>query len=827
MKLKNGYSGTRTQDVSARETEHRAVARRIAAEGIVLLKNDGVLPLQPGAEIGLFGMGALHTVMGGTGSGSVNCRPGVSVRQGLEGAGFRLNSTAWLDSFEERYGRAWADWKKQIYDLSIPGDFDSLYRVHSSHPLQAPEADPITNPTGAETAVYVVSRISGEGADRHPVPGDYYLSAVEERQLSEICAAYPKVVVVLNVGGVMDLGFMDRFPVSALVLLSQAGMEGGNALADVLSGKVCPSGRLSETWPVKYEDYPCADTFSHMNGNLIEEKYLEGIYVGYRWFDAFEIAPRYPFGFGLSYPSFESVPGPDPVSISGRELHVPVTVKNTGAVPGREVVFLFASCPDGLRRKERKRLIGFGKTPLLQPGESASLTVTAGLELLASYHAGKSAWFLDRGEYRLLLARDAACFRGIATLTLKDTLLGGRQHRICPLQDALPELSPASEADRRWAARLQELFSADLPVLPMDSAAAAALEAYSRPAEVPAPSDPLVASMTLEEKARLVCGQPKEGDVSFIGNAGQYVPGSAAETTRCLEKYGIPATVLADGPAGIRISRRYQVNPENGQVYTSGRYESLENRIFGTEICHEGAEDYYQFCTAIPVGMLLAQTFDAEAVEETGALIAREMAEFGVTWWLAPGMNIKRNPLCGRNFEYYSEDPLHAGRIAAAITRGVQATPGAAVTIKHFACNNQEDNRRGVSSIVSERALREIYLKGFEIAVREAQPLAIMTSYNKVNGVHTANSRDLCTTAARVEWGFRGIIMTDWTTTNREGGSSAAKCVAAGNDLTMPGLMSDIREIMDAVREENDQSLSLADLDACCARLLTLIRALS
>jgi beta-glucosidase len=203
------------------------------------------------------------------------------------------------------------------------------------------------------------------------------------------------------------------------------------------------------------------------------------------------------------------------------------------------------------------------------------------------------------------------------------------------------------------------------------------------------------------------------------------------------------------------------------------------------------------------------------------------MAEFGGTWWLAPGMNIKRNPLCGRNFEYYSEDPLHAGRIAAAITRGVQAAPGAAVTIKHFACNNQEDNRRGVSSIISERALREIYLKGFEIAVREAQPLAIMTSYNKVNGVHTANSRDLCTVAAREEWGFRGIIMTDWTTTNRAGGSSAAKCVAAGNDLTMPGLMSDIREIMEAVREENDQSLSMADLDACCARLLSLIRALS
>jgi beta-glucosidase len=224
--------------------------------------------------------------------------------------------------------------------------------------------------------------------------------------------------------------------------------------------------------------------------------------------------------------------------------------------------------------------------------------------------------------------------------------------------------------------------------------------------------------------------------------------------------------------------------------------------------------------------MVLAQTFDMDALEEIGGVIAREMEEFGVTWWLAPGMNIKRNPLCGRNFEYYSEDPLVAGKTAAAITRGVQAVPGAAVTIKHFACNNQEDNRRGVSSIVSERALREIYLKGFEIAVREAQPHAIMTSYNKINSVHTANSRDLCTVAAREEWGFQGLIMTDWTTTNFEGGSSAAKCVAAGNDLTMPGLESDIREIIGAVKEENDQSLDIRDLDACCARILGLIRKL-
>ncbi len=829
MKLIQGYSGTRSREVSARETEHRAIARRIAAQGIVLLKNDGVLPLGEGACVGLYGAGARHMILGGTGSGSVNCRPGVSPDEGLRAAGIRIASTAWLDALDRAYDEAREDWKRKLYAMSIPGNFDSLYRAHAANPMQAPGGDPIMKEADTDTAIYIISRVSGEGADRHPVKGDYYLSDVEEQQLREITAAYAKVIVVLNVGGVIDLGFLDRYPVAALVLLSQPGMEGGNALADVLTGKVNPSGRLSETWAMRYEDYPCADTFSHMNGNLIEEKYREGIYVGYRWFDAFEIKPRYPFGFGLSYTDFTAVFACSPknpgIRLADDGIEVSVTVTNTGKAAGRTVVFLYAACPDGLRRKERKRLIAYAKTPLLQAGQETVLTLKAGYERLASYHAGKSAWYLDKGAYRLLLASDAEHFSPVAALTLADTVWGGKQHRICPLLDALREFRPEAEADARWAEKLEKMFAGRLlPVLPMDAQAQKALDAYSRPAALPAPSDPLVERLTLAEKACLVCGRPRQGEASFIGDAGVHVPGAAAETTSLLEKYGIPPTVLADGPAGIRISRRYEANPDNGEICVLTPYEGLENRIFGKEARHEGYAEYYQFCTAIPVGMLLAQTFDPEALAEIGGVIAREMQEFGVTWWLAPGMNIKRNPLCGRNFEYYSEDPLHAGLTAAAITRGVQAFPGAAVTIKHFACNNQEDNRRGVSSIVSERALREIYLKGFEIAVREAAPWAIMTSYNKVNGVHTANSRDLCTAAAREEWGFRGVIMTDWTTTNFEGGSSAAKCIAAGNDLIMPGLETDIREIIDAVNGDNDQSLDMADLDACCARILTVIR---
>ena len=824
MKVLNGPSGTLSREVTQRELDHRAIARKIAAEGIVLLENDGVLPLKESSSVGLYGAAARHLITGGTGSGSVNCRPGVSIDDGLRAAGINITSTAWLDALDTAYDKAYEEWKEKIYAMSVPGDFHSLYRSHSANPMQAPAGKPIIREGDTDTAILVISRVSGEGADRHPIKGDYYLSDVEEQQLKELTAAYEKVIVVLNVGGVIDLGFMDRYPIAALVLLSQPGMEGGNALADVLTGKVTPSGHLSETWAMRYEDYPCADTFSHMDGNIIEEKYRGGIYVGYRWFDAFEIKPRYPYGYGKSYTNF-SVISPS-IRLTDNAIEASFTVTNTGDVLGKEVVFLFAACPDGLRRKERKRLIAYAKTPLLQPGETVTLTLKAGYEFLASYHAGKSAWYLDKGEYRLLFGSNAENVNPLATLTLADTVWGEKQHRICPLLDALPEFQPKSEADARWAEKLNSMFSANLPILSMDKEAQKALDAYSRPADLPVPTDPLIEKMTLEEKARLCCGTPGRSHASFIGDAGLHVPGSAAETTYVLEKYGIPISILADGPAGVRLNQRYETNPENGRIYNLNRYEGLENRIFKKEFYHEGAEEHFQFCTAIPVGMLLAQTFDHEALEEIGGVIAREMEEFGITWWLAPGMNIKRNPLCGRNFEYYSEDPVHSGLIAAALTRGVQSTPGAAVTIKHYACNNQEDNRRGVSSIVSERALREIYLKGFEIAIRQAQPHAIMTSYNKVNGVHTANSYDLCTVATREEWGFKGIIMTDWTTTNSEGGCSAAKCIAAGNDLTMPGLESDIREIMDAVNEDNDQSLNIADLDACCARILTMLRKL-
>lgn len=810
-----------------REAAHAAIARRAAAEGMVLLENDGTLPLRKGSPIALYGFGARHTIKGGTGSGAVNNRYNVSLCEGLERAGYEIVNRAWLDDYDRRYVEAYDSWKKMIYELASvkPGDFMTLYMAHARNPIVPPEGAPVdpADAERAETAFFVVSRVSGEGADRYAVKGDYYLSDSETEQLRILCGLFRKVVVVLNTGGVMDLGFMDELPVAALVLISQGGMEGGNAFADVISGDVPFQGHLTDTWARRYEDYPASAAFSHNGGNLIEEKYTEGIYVGYRYFDSFGVPVRYPFGYGLTCTEFDVKTGE--VSVREGCVSISVTVTNSGARSGRQVVQLYGACPGGLRKKERKRLIAFRKTGLLSPGDSEIFTLTADLNQLASYHTGRSAWFLDRGNYYLLLGTDAGNTEVCGVLTLGETVFSEKYANICPLLDALAELQPTDGACEAWE-RAMETEAVGLPRLPMDGQVRFPVTGWEEPAPDPRALE-ILKMLSREEKAALCCGRPGEGSAAFIGSAAVTVPGAAGETTPILRDRGVRNLILADGPAGLRLTKHVEINPETGQVYRMTAYEGLENRIFGTEFPHEGAISRWQFASAVPIGLLLAQTFDEDLLTEVGALIGREMKEFGVDLWLAPGMNIHRDPLCGRNYEYYSEDPLVSGRMAAAITRGVQSVPGKGTTIKHYACNNQEDNRFGVSAVVSERALREIYLKGFEIAVREAQPAAIMTSYNRVNAVHTANSRDLCTVAARREWGFGGIFMTDWTTTNRGGGSSAAKCVAAGNDLTMPGRMSDIREILAALEGCDDQYLREEDLDRCALRVIGIVLRLS
>ncbi len=822
MKIKKrSFSGTKELTVSDREKRNKELARRAAAEGIVLLKNDGVLPLKKGEKVALFGGGAVKTIKGGSGSGDVNERESVSIYQGFLDAGIPLSNQRWLESCRRLYNKAREDWKAIIVSETEKSQSKRLLDAYNRHRFQMPSGETIlaSDCDGAETGFYVISRTAGESADRYLKDGDYYLTEDERKQLSLLSRYCTNVVVILNTGAQIDLSEIMSIPnLKALLYIVQPGMEGGHAVADVITGKVTPSGKLTDTWATNYKDYPNADTFSHNNGNVDKEYYKEGLYVGYRFFDSFEKKPAFSFGFGLSYTSFSLAT--KLVQVIGDRVEVTVNVVNTGTVfDGKEVVQIYASCPQQGAAKERRRLVGFAKTKLLSPGESQQIVLSFETKDIAYFSEPLTSWIVEDGMYGIWVgnALSSLCLEAVLNVSEK-TIIESVQH-ICPLQEALDEL--ACPDDLRMAQEVQwhkmarekklEIFEL-VPVqtprqkIPENDFALYAAE--------------ITEKLTDSQLIAMVIGEIAEEYDQTIGAAGIRVPGSAGETSHILSKqFDIPSVVMADGPAGVRLAKTYQVHAETGKIINPGILGALEGGFFASVLNGDGLTQYHQYCTAFPVGTLLAQSWDVPLLEEVGRAVGEELEEFGISWWLAPGMNIHRNPLCGRNFEYFSEDPLVSGKMAAAITRGVQTVPGVGTTIKHFACNNQEDNRRGSDSIVSERTLREIYLRGFEIAVKESQPMAIMTSYNLINGVHAANSRDLCTCVAREEWAYQGIIMTDWSTT-REGQSIPWLCIAGGNDLIMPGCPNDVKNIASALESG---LLSRESLQSCVKRLITII----
>ena len=812
------YPGQKDLSVSAREAAVREIARKAAAEGMVLLENNGILPLAENAKVALYGQGARYTVKGGTGSGDVNSRNTITVEQGLKNAGFRIVNEDYLDRFDAEFTASWEKCKEAIYrEAGEERDPRKLYHAHATIMPELPEL-PVRreDAEGADAIIYVISRISGEFADRRAEKGDYYLSEREEAELETLSGFGIPVIVLLNVGGVMDLSFLDTRKVDALVLMSQAGSEGGNALADILSGRVCPSGRLTDSWAFRYEDYPSGATFSHRNGNLTEEYYTEGIYVGYRYFTSFDVKPRYPFGYGLSYTRFASEACS--AELRDGEVHVSAKVRNAGNAAGRQVVQLYAACPSGELTTERKRLVSFGKTGLLAPGTEETLTLRFSLRELVSYHERKAAWILQPGTYGIFLGENAGEMIPVVRLEAEKAIVAETVRNICEMAEALREIVPEKPDEDLSAYHfpLPDLRIPENAVIPDGRTACAG---YAPDPDTLAKAAEIASRMTLRDKACLTVGNRSTMAGEIVGSQAKSIPGAAGETV-AFENYGIPGMVLADGPAGVRINAEYEIDRKTGEIIQPRDwFEMLEVRFFGKVIRHENAELRYQITTAIPIGTLLAQSFDTALAEEVGKAIAADLRAFGIAVWLAPGMNIHRNPLCGRNFEYYSEDPLVSGMTAAAITRGVQHEQGVGVSIKHFACNNQEDNRMHVNEIMTERTLREIYLRGFEIAVKTSDPMTIMTSYNRINGIHSANNTDLCTQAARNEWGFKGYIMTDWSTTNG-GGSNAAKCILAGNDLIMPGKDSDIQEIIDAVEGKRLPCLAEEKLDESVIRLI-------
>lgn len=803
------HSGNLQQEPSEREIRHRALAGKAAAEGIVLLKNDGVLPLKLSDPIALFGSGADKTVKGGIGSGDVNNRENISIFRGVREAGAAVTSLEWLKDYDRRYDDAREKWKEKI--LEDAHHVDNPFDAYAANPFVLPEGRSITEKDlkGACAALYVISRISGEGKDRRLAEGDYYLSRREWEDIRYLDQYGIPLILILNAGGPVELTDILREAdnIRAVLNISQPGQEGGTAVADILFGKAVPEGKLTATWAERYEDYPCADSFSYLNGNLEKEEYREGIYVGYRYFDSFGVKPLFPFGHGLSYTSFEMKF--HEIKAKENALGAEVTVTNTGkSYAGREVVQVYVSLPRTGTEKEYRRLAGFRKTDSLKPGESQNVVVEIRQKQLAVFSEERQAWIVEKGMYGIWIGGSSAEARLCAFVKVPEEVILEETHRICPREEMFAELCMnGSEKDIRRTPAEKEGQLSVYEFIPRREKQ----KNYKAPAERRYPVEALIP---------LLYGNITSG-ASTLGSAGIRVPGSAGESTEALEeKYGIRSLIMADGPAGIRLRQSYQVDRASDTVYGTGVLGSLENGFLEPMELHENADTYFQYCTAFPVGTALAQTWDAELLREFGCAVAEEMEEYHVDLWLAPGMNIQRNPLCGRNFEYFSEDPLLTGVLAAAVTQGVQSRPGCGVTIKHFACNNQEDNRMGVDACISEKALREIYLRGFEIAVKESAPAAVMSSYNLLNGVHAANSRDLCTVLAREEWGFQGVIMSDWNTTVPADGSIPWKCAAAGNDIIMPGNIRDDENIRQAYMSGE---LTEETIRECAGRIIALV----
>lgn len=677
-------------------------ARATAAEGSVLLVNDGALPLSPDDRVALFGRVQTDWFYVGYGSGGDVRTPYlVSPVQGLLDAGVRLD-----DDLLRKY----AEFSEQY-----PADHGFWGHWPYSHPeMPLSEEDVLAAAQRNDVAVVCIGRSAGEDRDNKPKRGSYYLTLAEEKLLKDVTSAFDKTVVVLNIGSIMDMSWCRKYPVSALLVVWQGGMESGNALADVLTGKAEPGGRLTDTVALRLADYPSTANFGAGDFN----NYCEDVYVGYRYFETF--SPEkvlFPFGAGKGYTSFAS----ELTSLvaEGTKITARVETKNTGDRAGREVIQFYMRTPSARIPAPQRVLAAFAKTPALPPSESAETVLSFDLCDFASYDESASEYVLEKGEYAFFLGGDVRSALPVGSVFLDAAYRKRVSSAAAPVRrfarltqkngKPVREYVPVSTVD------LRQRILAGLPVVLPSCRERVTFD------------DVRAGRRTLEEFAATLSFDELEaisrGD--FVMNSPLGTEGNAGVlggTCASLREKGVPTVTTTDGPSGLRLKAS---------------------------------------CSLLPSAAVLACTWDVNAVENLCALLGSEMCEKGSDVLLAPGMNIHRNPLCGRNFEYFSEDPLITGKIAAAYVRGVQSSPVSACP-KHFACNNQEVRRCYNDSRLSERALREIYLKGFEIVVKEAKPRFIMTSYNKINGVWGHYNYDLCTTILRGEWGYRGAVMTDW-----------------------------------------------------------------
>ncbi len=776
--------------------EHITLSKDAAKEGMVLLKNEGgILPLKKGTKVALFGKATFDYVKGGGGSGDVTVAYIRNLYEGLKLQGDRV------DIFEPLCDYYRRDVEQQYEAGNAPG-----MTVEPAVPEE------LLRQARAymDTAIISICRFSGEGWDRKSVlddgnknlwdgeremaersakifaNGDFCLSVAEAAMVDAVKKNFAKVVVVMNVGGMVDTSwFVEEDAIGAVLMAWQGGMEGGLAAAELLLGNGNPSGKLSDTFAKTLEDYPSTYNF-HEARDYVD--YTDDIYVGYRYFETIPGAAErvnYPFGFGLSYTTF------DVKALYAKErngkIEITVTVANTGRVAGKEVVQVYYSAPQGRLGKPAKELAAFCKTRELKPGETQRLEMSFAVEDMASYDdlgkICKAAWLLEKGSYAFYVGTSV---RDVERLDFtyevkEDVVTKHLTSRLAPsclakrmLADGSFEELPQGEPNDPNANVLKGMTFEETEGFVPEVRGRGRYQRWKEPFKGEHPFievvegkltvDEFLVQLTDEEVAHLLGGQPNTGVANTYGYGN-------------LPEYGVPSIMTADGPAGLRIAPECGVNT-----------------------------------TCWPCSTLLACSWNPEVVEAVGAAGGAEVKENNIAMWLTPAVNIHRSPLCGRNFEYYSEDPFLAGKLASAMVEGIQSNHVGA-TVKHFAFNNKESNRKNSDSRVSERAAREIYLKAFEIIVREADPWSIMTSYNIINGHRASEDVDLLEGILRNEWGYEGCVTTDWWTCGEH-----YKETKAGNDVKMGcGYPERLLEAMEK------GCITRAEMDACAKRVLNLI----
>ncbi len=720
------------------------ILRAAAAEGAVLLENDGTLPLKSGATVSLFGICHLEWFYTGYGSGGDVIKPyGVNLADGVKNCdALKLNKQL-LDIYEQ-----WT--KKNPVDHGYWGHWP---RCYDEMPLTAEIVKAASEKS--DIAVVTIGRSSGEDRENILEKGSYYLTDKEENMLSLVTEYFDKTVVLFNIGSIMDISFLERYKINSALIVWQGGMESGNAVCDLLSGKVCPSGKLTDTVSRYYEDYPSCNSFGGKNYNIYEED----IYVGYRFFETFyKDRVLYPFGYGLSYTDFKIEC--KKAEKTDNKLSFVFEIKNIGKCAGAEVLQLYVKKPCAVIDNPARELIAFKKTAVLEPNESEEIKLAVNEADIASYDSNGAAgnpycYVLQKGKYEFFAGNSVRCAESVFSFELEDNKVVSEHTQV---------LAPKKSFDIFKAVQSESGYILAKAQVPAKVNNLKEIILKNLPAEIKQTGDrgiklidvkngkatmeQFVAQLDFDELEAISRGDyTMNSPLGASGNAGAF-----AGVLPSLREKGVPAVITTDGPSGIRL---------------------------------------YSCCSLIPIGTLLASTFNEKTVQAVYTALSNEMLEKGTDMLLAPGMNIHRNVLCGRNFEYYSEDPVVTGKIAAAAVRGIQST-GVSACPKHFACNNQEYRRNKNDSRVSERALREIYLKGFEICVKEGKPKSIMTSYNKINSVYSHYNYELCTSVLRKEWGYDGVVITDWwmqpgRSPEFYNVSDNAYRIRGGIDVLMPG----------------------------------------